>query len=86
MAKAAKTVGNIAAAAGAISGAASILSGGSGQGLGGIFPTSTGATHVPNKSSLTIVLQPIYSREAVRQFSLEKFVNGGYVNGTGGYV
>jgi hypothetical protein len=85
-AKAAKTVGNIAAAAGAISGVANLLSGGSGQGLGGVFPTSGGATHVPNKSTLTIVLQPIYSREAVRQFSLEKFVNGGYVNGTGGYV
>jgi hypothetical protein len=85
-AKAAKTVGNIAAAAGAISGVANLLSGGAGQGLGGVFPTATGATHVPNKSTLTIVLQPIYSREAVRQFSLEKFVNGGYVNGTGGYV
>lgn len=69
-----------------VSGVSNLISGGSGQGLGGLFSTSSGATHVPNKSSLTITLQPIYSREAVRQFSLQKFVNGEYVNGTGGYI
>jgi hypothetical protein len=84
--KLATTLGGIGAAGGVIGGVTSLLSGGSGQGLGGAFPTSSGNTHVPNKSTLTVTVQPVYSREAVRQFSLEKFVNGGYVNGTGGYI
>lgn len=82
----ANTLGMAAAAGGIIGGVTSLLSGGSGQGMGGAFPTSTGNTHVPNKSTLTVTLQPVYSREAVRQFSLQKFVTGGYVNGSGGYI
>jgi len=35
---------------------------------------------VPVKSDLTITLQPVYSKEAVRQFSLRNFVNGAYVS------
>jgi hypothetical protein len=42
-------------------------------------------SRVPTKSTLTVTLQPIYSREAARQFSLKEFVSGGYVK-TGGYV
>ena len=47
----------------------------------------TGGSHVPTKSSFTISLQPIYSRESVRTFSLQKFVNGDYMTSSGaGYV
>ena len=47
--------------------------------------TSGGKTYVPTKSSMTVQLQPIYSRDSARTFSLQKFVNGDYVksNGTG---
>ena len=41
-------------------------------------------SHVPVKSDLTITIMPVYSRESVRQFSLQQFVNGAYVNK--GYV
>lgn len=42
-------------------------------------------SRVPTKSTLTVQLQPVYSREAARQFSLTKFVSGEYVS-TGGFV
>lgn len=84
--KVAGTLGKAAAIGGVIGGVSNLLGGGSGQGLGGAFPTNSGATHVPVKSTLSITLQPVYSREAVRQFSLQKFVNGEYVKGTGGYI
>ena len=46
-----------------------------------------GGSHVPTKSSFTLNLQPIYSRESVRTFSLQKFVNGDYMTSSGsGYV
>ena len=47
--------------------------------------TSGGKTYVPTKSSMTVQLQPIYSRDSARTFSLQKFVNGDYIksNGTG---
>lgn len=78
-------LGSVAAAGAAIGGVTSAISGVV-NGLSGNFGTSSGATHVPVKSTLTVSLQPVYSREAMRQFSLQKFVNGSYVNGTGGYV
>jgi hypothetical protein len=81
----AQKLGQVAAIGASVNGVASAISGVA-AGLAGNFGTSSGATHVPVKSSLTISLQPVYSREALRQFSLQKFVNGGYVNGTGGYV
>ena len=37
-------------------------------------------SHVPVKSDLTITIMPVYSRESVRQFSLQQFVNGAYVS------
>lgn len=85
-AQVAKVAGMASTAAGIVGGVGNLLGGGSGSGLGGMYSTSTGATHVPVKSTLTVTLQPIYSREAVRQFSLQKFVNGGYTGGTGGYI
>jgi hypothetical protein len=84
--KLATSLGKAGAIGAAIGGATQLLSGGSGQGVGGSFPTSSGNTHVPNKSTLTVTVMPVYSREAVRQFSLSKFVNGGYVNSSGGYI
>jgi uncharacterized protein YaiE (UPF0345 family) len=36
-------------------------------------------SRVPAKSTFTIECKPIYSREAVRNFSLTEFVNGGYL-------
>lgn len=40
-------------------------------------------SYVPVKSQITVTVQPIYSREEVRQFNLADFVNGGYLNGQG---
>jgi len=45
-----------------------------------------GKTYVPTKSSFTVGLQPVYSRDAARTFSLQKFVNGDYVKGGTGYI
>lgn len=84
--KIAQVAGMASTAAGIVGGVKNLLGGGGGMGLGGAYSTSSGATHVPVKSTLTVELQPIYSREAVRQFSLQKFVNGGYTGGTGGYI
>jgi hypothetical protein len=53
-------------------------------GLGGTI--SGGITHVPTKSTFSITLQPMYSRDSVRKFSLDRFVTGGYLNNTFGYI
>lgn len=84
-AETAAKLGKVAAIGASVGGLTSAISGVV-NGLSGNFGTSSGATHVPVKSTLSITLQPVYSREAMRQFSLSKFVNGSYVNGTGGYV
>jgi hypothetical protein len=53
--------------------------------IGGPGGTSASRdSHVPVKSDLTITIMPVYSRESVRQFSLQQFVNGAYVSK--GYV
>jgi hypothetical protein len=44
------------------------------------------ASYVPVKSDISITVTPIYSRESVRQFSLQKFVKGEYVNSGVGYL
>jgi len=70
----------------------SSLAGGIGQvaslagtfGIGGT--TSGGVTHVPTKSSFTVTLQPMYSRNSMRTFSLDRFVQGGYINNSFGYI
>jgi len=53
-------------------------------GIGGTM--SGGISHVPTKSTFTVKLQPIYSRNSARKFSLDRFVTGGYLNNTFGYV
>lgn len=54
-------------------------------GIGTLLGGGIKASRVPTKSTLSVTLQPIYSRTAARYFSLSKFVNGEYVN-NGGYV
>lgn len=76
------SISNVANAAGGVSNLLGMVSS---FGIGGT--TSSGfSTHVPTKSSFTVTLQPVYSRKSVRNFSLEKFVSGGYVMDTTGYV
>jgi hypothetical protein len=79
-------------AVGGILGGVSTIAGGVGQvaalagtfGLGGT--TSGGVTHVPTKSSFSVTLQPVYSRDSARKFSLDRFVQGGYLNNSFGYI
>lgn len=80
---------------GALGSATSVISsvaGGVGQvaGLLGSFgiggSTSGGISHVPTKSTFTVKLQPIYSRNSARKFSLDRFVGGGYLNNNFGYI
>lgn len=85
-AKAASTLGKVAGVAGIASGVANLLGGSGSNSLGGFFAAAGSNTHVPAQSSVTVTVQPVYSREATRVFSLQKFVNGDYVNGTGGYI
>jgi hypothetical protein len=95
----ADTAGGLASSFGidssAVSGALSTVSsiaGGVGQvaalagslGLGGT--TSGGITHVPTKSTFTVTLQPMYSRNSAKKFSLDRFVGGGYLNNSFGYL
>ena len=77
---------------GSITNGISTIAGGVGQiaglagslGLGGT--TSGGVTHVPTKSSFSVTLQPVYSRNSARNFSLDRFVQGGYLNNSFGYI
>ena len=80
---------------GALGSATSIIStvaGGVGQvaGLLGSFgiggTTSGGVSHVPTRSTFSVTLQPIYSRNSARKFSLDRFVTGGYLNNNFGYI
>ena len=40
----------------------------------------------PAQSLITVTVQPIYSRREIEQFSLQKYVNGGYVKDKGGFI
>jgi len=40
-------------------------------------------TWAPTKCIVSVVLMPTYSRRSVQQFSLDKFVSGGYAKGSG---
>jgi hypothetical protein len=98
----ADSIGGLAGAAGGLfggdSGIGGVMSGiqniagGVGQvaalagtfGLGGT--TSGGVAHVPVKSTFTVTLQPMYSRNSVRNFSLDRFVTGGYLKNGFGYI
>lgn len=53
-------------------------------GIGGT--TSGGVSHVPTKSNFSVVLTPVYSRTSARNFSLDRFVTGGYLNNSFGYI
>jgi hypothetical protein len=81
--KAAAVLGATGAIGGAVAGIGNLLTAASPLSSAGAAATS-GNSWVPTKSTVNVTLQPIYSRESVRQFSLQKFVNGEYVNG--GYV
>lgn len=54
-------------------------------GIGTFLGGGVKSSRVPTKSTLSVTLQPIYSRTAARYFSLTNFVSGGYVS-TGGYI
>lgn len=69
--EAAGFVGNVAGLAGTF-------------GIGGT--TSGGYAYVPTKSQFTVTLIPMYSRDSVRKFSLDRFVQGGYLNNPFGYI
>ncbi len=78
-------IGRVGAVANAARGIASLFTGGGG---GGSAPASSaysfgtpGSTWVPVKSTISVTLQPIYSRENMKSFSLQKFVNGSYIGG-----
>jgi hypothetical protein len=84
-------VGNIAGAVGNIAGAANavgnLLGGGGGGGISSMGGSVTGGvSHIPTKSEFTVTLQPIYSRDSARYFSLDTFVSGGYLNAPFGYI
>jgi len=38
-------------------------------------------SHVPTKSTISVTVQPIYSRDSVRRFNLDDFVKGNYLSG-----
>ena len=89
------TIGGLAggdSALGGIMGGVQSIAGGVGQvaGLLGTFgiggTTSGGVAHVPTKSSFSVTLQPVYSRNSARNFSLDRFVTGGYLNNSFGYI
>lgn len=50
-------------------------------GLATMLIAGEGESYVPVKSTISVSLQPVYSREAVKQFSLQAFVNGQYIKG-----
>jgi hypothetical protein len=74
-------IASAAAKVGAVAGTATSLAGRVTSLFGG-----QGVTHVPVKSTITVQVQPVYSRESIRQFSLQKFVKGEYIKGSGGFI
>ena len=89
----ASTIGGVFG--GGIAGVTDVVSevaGGVGQvaALGALFgaggSTSGGTSYVPTKSSFTVTLQPVYSRNSARNFSLDRFVEGGYLTNPFGYI
>ena len=86
------TLGSVIPGIGGVTGAIGSIAGGVGQvaGLLGTFgiggKTSGGISRVPTKSSFQIELMPVYSRDSVRKFSLDRFVTGGYLTNPTGYI
>ena len=92
-------VGNVAGSIGSsisslsgITGAINSIAGGVGQvssmmsayNIGG--SVNGGLAYVPTKSEFSVTVRPVYSRTSIRQFSLDQFVSGGYINNYFGYV
>jgi hypothetical protein len=78
-------VGDIAGAVGSAAGFVGNVASLAGTfGLGGT--TSGGQAYVPTKSQFSVTLQPMYSRQSARTFSLDRFVQGGYLNNPFGYL
>ena len=78
-------IGDIAGGVGAIAGGVGQVAGLLGSfGVGGTV--DGGLSHVPTESSFSVTLIPVYSRDSARKFSLERFVTGGYLNNTFGYI
>jgi hypothetical protein len=77
----ANAMGNISSIAGGIGQVAGLLGT---FGIGG--STSGGQAHVPTKSQFQVTLIPMYSRQSVRKFSLDRFVTGSYLNNPFGYI
>jgi hypothetical protein len=69
------TLGNLASALNTGIGVANSLSGG-----------ASAKGWVPTRSTISVTLQPIYSRESIKQFSLQNFVNGSYLSSGKGYL
>lgn len=82
--KAASSLGALGALAGGAVGIGNLINSATTKLAGGGSFGTAGNSWVPVKSTMTVTLQPIFSRENMKQFSLQKFVNGNYV--TGGYV
>lgn len=63
---------------------------GQGQNILSLFKSTGtvngGTAYVPTKSTFLVNLQPMYSRNAIKRFSLDQFVQGGYVNSSTGYI
>ena len=72
------TVSNLASGIGNVAGVLGSF------GVGGT--TSGGVSHVPTKSEFTVKLMPMYSRNSAKNFSLDRFVQGGYLNNSFGYI
>jgi hypothetical protein len=85
-------LGSIFPGAGDVTAGIGGIAGGVGQvaALAGLFGTGGsipgGYTHVPVKSTFTVTLQPMYARNTSQRFSLDRFVEGGYLNTTPGYI
>lgn len=78
-------LGAISQAGGTLGNLASSLN----TGIGIVNSLSRGSAAkgwVPVKSTVSVTLQPIYSRESVKQFSLQQFVNGSYLSSGKGYL
>lgn len=49
-------------------------------------PVGENGTWVPTRSQVAVTVSPTYSRSKVTQFSLDKFVNGGYIFDDKGFI
>ena len=88
----ADTIGGVFGSIAGVTDVVSEVAGGVGQvaALGALFgaggSTSGGTSYVPTKSQFTVTLQPVYSRNSARNFSLDRFVEGGYLTNPFGYI